>query len=726
MTHRSAAALVAVLLVAAPALQAQTGYHPDAQIAHVRAQLADGERQEAFALLVQYDDAWADREPDPREYFVFDRTDGENEDVLRDDGRAAYAAALRYRLTDDQSAAARAAAFVRAWAGTNRGIKPGQPSRATMKSAQLVTTFVLAADLLDGYGGWTAADQDQFDDWLRLYLPDWADFNGQTNNFVDRQLLGLLFATRHLGDRAAFDGWVDVFRSRLRGRFLDGGFVRHEVTRGEKSMLYSLSVLQHIVMSARLVYLETGEDLFFSPANGLKASLDTMLYYAERPDEWPSKYGGTPQQNAGSFLETDGAPEALPTFELAQSVYQDPAWERVLAPRRPIYSSSGSYPMWPTLMDGAAVLPLSGGPLGVAGASANRAQNPNEAANAVDGDLATRWSAEGDGAALTLDLGAARTVTAVGLAFYRGRERRARFDVELSSDGQNFDRAASGLVSGGRTDGVEVFTVPAREARYVRVVGRGNTENAWNSVTEARAYGDAGSAVPVPGQTVWLRSRATGRYVAADLNRDGDLVADRSAVGRWEQFDVVGNGDGTVSLRARANGRLVATFNDRPRLRAEGKNVGPEDTYRFVTLGGGAVALEAAGRGVFVTVNDGGQLVATEARADGPRERFDWGVVAAPAALAPAVAVASGLALEAYPNPARGAVTVAYTLDAPGRVGLSVYDALGRQVAVLAEGPHQGGVHRAAFEAGPLPAGVYVVRLVAAGRVLTQRLTVAR
>ena len=83
------------------------------------------------------------------------------------------------------------------------------------------------------------------------------------------------------------------------------------------------------------------------------------------------------------------------------------------------------------------------------------------------------------------------------------------------------------------------------------------------------------------------------------------------------------------------------------------------------------------------------------------------------------------LALTVAPNPTAGRAAVSFGLAEGGVVRVSVYDALGREVAVLADGPHGPGRHDLAFEAGPLPSGVYVVR-VAGADVRTARLTVAR
>ncbi len=82
--------------------------------------------------------------------------------------------------------------------------------------------------------------------------------------------------------------------------------------------------------------------------------------------------------------------------------------------------------------------------------------------------------------------------------------------------------------------------------------------------------------------------------------------------------------------------------------------------------------------------------------------------------------------LSAAPNPTRGRATLRFSLGADGPVRLTVYDALGREVARLADGPMVAGTHAATFEAQQLPAGVYLVRLQAGDRVETQRLTLIR
>ena len=81
--------------------------------------------------------------------------------------------------------------------------------------------------------------------------------------------------------------------------------------------------------------------------------------------------------------------------------------------------------------------------------------------------------------------------------------------------------------------------------------------------------------------------------------------------------------------------------------------------------------------------------------------------------------------LDVWPNPSPGAVTVHLVLPGSQHVRLAVYDALGREVAVLQDGPTAGDLH-AGLPAGTLSPGAYVVRATGAGLALTRVLTVAR
>ncbi|HTY08281.1 MAG TPA: M6 family metalloprotease domain-containing protein [Candidatus Edwardsbacteria bacterium] len=104
------------------------------------------------------------------------------------------------------------------------------------------------------------------------------------------------------------------------------------------------------------------------------------------------------------------------------------------------------------------------------------------------------------------------------------------------------------------------------------------------------------------------------------------------------------------------------------------------------------------------------------------------GVAGAPSA--PAMAPALQLAAP-WPNPASGRVRLAYQLDRPGRARLAVYTVTGQLVTELANAELAPGRYQAAWSGADragrkVASGVYFVRLEAAGKTLTRRLTVLR
>ena len=128
----------------------------------------------------------------------------------------------------------------------------------------------------------------------------------------------------------------------------------------------------------------------------------------------------------------------------------------------------------------------------------------NVPCNAIDNNLATRWSGNGDGAWLRFDLGSVRTVAFVTVAVYQGNIRKNRFDLQLSNDGVTWTSMFSGESSGTTTQ-EEQYDFPDQSARYVRYVGHGNagSTNPWiNSVTEISIFGPA----PPPANTVYIQS----------------------------------------------------------------------------------------------------------------------------------------------------------------------------------------------------------------------------
>lgn len=115
-------------------------------------------------------------------------------------------------------------------------------------------------------------------------------------------------------------------------------------------------------------------------------------------------------------------------------------------------------------------------------------QKENPRGGAIDGDLNTRWSAEGSKEWIQVDLGEVKNVDAVTLAFYSGTQRVTYFDIQFSADGKKWEKFFSGE-SSGLTDDYESYFVGGQKTRYIRLNCFGNSLNLWNSVSEIEVYG---------------------------------------------------------------------------------------------------------------------------------------------------------------------------------------------------------------------------------------------
>jgi hypothetical protein len=109
----------------------------------------------------------------------------------------------------------------------------------------------------------------------------------------------------------------------------------------------------------------------------------------------------------------------------------------------------------------------------------------NTPSNVIDNNLNTRWSNNGVGSWIQLDLGSKRTICSVDIAWYRGDMRVNNFEISVFNDAK----------SSGTTASSEKYDMPAgTEGRYVMIKVNGNTENNWASITEIAVFGSA----PIP------------------------------------------------------------------------------------------------------------------------------------------------------------------------------------------------------------------------------------
>ncbi len=78
------------------------------------------------------------------------------------------------------------------------------------------------------------------------------------------------------------------------------------------------------------------------------------------------------------------------------------------------------------------------------------------------------------------------------------------------------------------------------------------------------------------------------------------------------------------------------------------------------------------------------------------------------------------------PNPFNPMTEIRWTMDVGRRARLSVYDLLGREVIVLADGVYAQGRHSVSLDASNLASGVYVYRLESGGKVETRKMVLIK
>jgi chitinase len=133
------------------------------------------------------------------------------------------------------------------------------------------------------------------------------------------------------------------------------------------------------------------------------------------------------------------------------------------------------------------------------------------------------------------------------------------------------------------------------------------------------AGGGNGSSV------ISLRAHANGDYVTADNAGSSPLIANRTAIGTWEEFDLINNADGSVSFRAHANGDIVTADNyGNDPLIANRTAIGAWEEFDLIHNADGSVSFRAHANGDIVTAENAGASALIASRtAIGTWEEFD-------------------------------------------------------------------------------------------------------
>lgn len=171
-------------------------------------------------------------------------------------------------------------------------------------------------------------------------------------------------------------------------------------------------------------------------------------------------------------------------------------------------------------------------PISKAASSSN--DKDTTAANILDGNNETRWSAKGKDEFLEIDLGKPMLASGIAIKWYEADIRRMLYTLYYSQDGGengNWRRIGSALSSGNELNEYEehVFDRPI-EMQYIKIVGEGNSLNEFISIVDVKVLGGRKDQVIAP-----PAGEVTNR--AAEASAPKTLVVDASKTNA-ERVDV--------------------------------------------------------------------------------------------------------------------------------------------------------------------------------------------
>lgn len=171
---------------------------------------------------------------------------------------------------------------------------------------------------------------------------------------------------------------------------------------------------------------------------------------------------------------TDGKRGAREIFQVKP---QETRYIRILGRKR---ASQFGYSLWEVM-----VYPPTGNLALGAKATASSKQGSMAAANAVDGNLKTRWgSARTDDEWIQLDLGSEKTVGKLILKWEQAAGKE--YTIQFSDDGKPFTEVFR--KTDGKPNASETIQISPRKTRYIRIQGIKRATTYGYSLWEVEAY----------------------------------------------------------------------------------------------------------------------------------------------------------------------------------------------------------------------------------------------
>ena len=82
--------------------------------------------------------------------------------------------------------------------------------------------------------------------------------------------------------------------------------------------------------------------------------------------------------------------------------------------------------------------------------------------------------------------------------------------------------------------------------------------------------------------------------------------------------------------------------------------------------------------------------------------------------------------IDNYPNPFNPSTKISFTIPEKGNVKLRVFDVLGREISLLANGVYEAGKYEVSFNASNLPSGIYFCNLVSGSNSITKKMLLVK
>ncbi|HEY9044787.1 MAG TPA: discoidin domain-containing protein [Ohtaekwangia sp.] len=560
-----------------------------------------------------------------------------SEDAFRRDAHATYAHAIKWVVTGNAAHKTKAIQIMNAWSSTFQSITTpsNTPNQPTLEASWALPIWLAGAEIIktynNGAAGWPSGEVSAFNSFVRKIL---TYVNGpiyQTANWLISKDLSLMSAGVFLNDASLYNSGYN----HVTGQF-DAITSIGEIPELYRDFVHSQYVLIGLTESAEVAH-QQGDNALFLRTSGL--SQPRLLVGAEAYVKGLLGTGSPNYQSESAWARKSAPYEILLAryTQLGLSIPQTQNY--VLNQNRTEDAIENHFVGWLTATH--SQLPSGASSCEPVSASANDGNVP---ANVLDNDMATRWSAEGDGQWIQFCLGNTASITGVQIAFYNGNVRTSTFDVQVSADGNGWTSAASGLVSGGTSLALQTFSFAAKTGKYVRIVGHGNSVNLWNSYTEVKINTEAVAGAPI-GQTIWLRG-FNNQYVSSK-NGEGPMWCNATAVQGWNQFLVVDAGGGKIALQN--VGKYVSSENGTQAMTCNRTAFQDWEKFDWIINSDGSISLRG-NNGYYVSSENGTQAMTCTRTAIGGWEMFAYGTVSALAATTTSVA-SNETAITSYPNP---------------------------------------------------------------------------